>query len=106
MTPESHPRPLQAFWRTLTRFDRGQVHPWMGLRNATGIALPLALGLYFGQPSSGLVASTGALNVAAADGVDSYRNRAARMLTSSVIGAAAVFIGAWSARDPILAFVL
>ena len=106
MTPESHPRPLQAFWRTLTRFDRGQVHPWMGLRNAAGIALPLALGLYFGQPSSGLVASTGALNVAAADGVDSYRNRAARMLTSSVIGAAAVFIGAWSARDPILAFVL
>lgn len=45
------------------------------------------------------MAATGALNVAAADGVDSYRNRALRMLASSAIGAAAVTIGALSAGN-------
>jgi len=89
-----HPRPLQAFWRALTRFDKTKVNLWMGFRNMLGIVLPLAVGVDIGRTGSGLVASTGALNVAAADGVDSYRNRAARMLASSVIGAVAVFTGA------------
>ena len=92
-------QPLTTFWRTLTHFDRKQVNLWMGFRNALGIALPLAVGVRLGYPSSGLVAATGALNVAAADGDDSYRKRGARMLTSSVIGAAAVWIGALSARN-------
>ena len=70
-----HPRPLQAFWRALTRFDRKKISLWMGLRNALGIVLPLAVGVDLGYPGAGLVAATGALNVAAADGVDSYRNR-------------------------------
>jgi uncharacterized membrane protein YccC len=97
--PPIHPRPLDAFWRALTHFDRKQINLWMGLRNAAGIVLPLAVAVDLGYPASGLVASTGALNVAAADGDDSYRNRAARMLTSSVIGSAAVLIGALSARN-------
>jgi uncharacterized membrane protein YccC len=92
-------QPLNSFWRTLTHFDRKQVNLWMGFRNALGIALPLAVGVGLGYPSSGLVAATGALNVAAADGEDSYRKRGTRMLTSSVIGAAAVLIGALSARN-------
>lgn len=96
-------QPLTTFWRTLTHFDRKQVNPWMGFRNALGIALPLAVGVGLGYPSSGLVASTGALNVAAADGEDSYRKRGARMLTSSVIGGAAVLIGALSARNDLAA---
>ena len=91
-------QPLTTFWRTLTHFDRKQINLWMGFRNALGISLPLAVGVGLGYPSSGLVAATGALNVAAADGEDSYRKRGARMLTSSVIGAAAVWIGALSAR--------
>jgi uncharacterized membrane protein YccC len=92
-------QPLTTFWRTLTHFDRKQINLWMGFRNALGISLPLAVGVGLGYPSSGLVAATGALNVAAADGEDSYRKRGARMLTSSVIGAAAVWIGALSARN-------
>ena len=95
-------QPLKTFWRTLTHFDRKQVNLWMGFRNAIGIALPLAVGVRLGYPSSGLVAATGALNVAAADGEDSYRHRGARMLTSSLIGAAAVWIGALSARNDLV----
>ncbi len=94
-----HPRPLEAFWRALTHFDRKRINFWRGLRNALGITLPLAVGVYLGHVGSGLVAATGALNVAAADGVDSYRSRAARMLASSVIVATAVFLGALSARN-------
>ena len=66
----------------------------MGLRNAAGIALPLVIGVELGQAGAGLVASTGALNVAVGDGLDSYRSRAARMLTSSVIVGLAIFLGA------------
>ncbi len=94
-----HPRPLQAFWRALTQFDRKRISLWMGLRNSLGVALPLAVGVHVGYPAGGLVGATGALNVAAADGTDSYRNRAARMLASSVIGAVAVLIGALAARN-------
>src|ERR1700689_3344480 len=100
---EIHPSPLSAFWPTLIHFDRKQVNLWMGFRNAVGITLPLAVAVHLGYPASGLVASTGALNVAAADGEDSYRKRGARMLASSVIGAAAVLIGALSARNDVVA---
>jgi uncharacterized membrane protein YccC len=101
--PGEHPRPLEAFWRTLTHFDRKQINLWMGFRNALGITLPLAIAVELGNPGSGLVAATGALNVAAADGEDSYRKRGARMLTSSMIGAAAVLIGALSAGNDLAA---
>ncbi len=101
--PPIHPRPLEAFWLALTHFDRKQINLWMGLRNAFGIALPLAVAVDLGYSASGLVASTGAINVAAADGEDSYRSRAARMLASSFIGSAAVLIGALSAPNDIAA---
>jgi uncharacterized membrane protein YccC len=105
-SPPVNPPPLQAFWRALTHFDRNQINVWMGVRNAIGVVLPLAIAVHLGYPGSGLVAATGALNVAAADGVDSYRNRAARMLASSVVGAAAVLIAALAARNNIAAFSL
>ncbi len=101
--PGEPPRPLHAFWRALTQFDRKKVNLWMGFRNAAGIVLPLAVAVHLGYPGSGLVAATGALNVAAADGEDSYRQRGARMLASSLIGAAAVLIGALSAPNDIVA---
>src|ERR1700689_1679406 len=101
--PEIHPRPLNAFWRALTNFDRKQINLWVGFRNAAGIVLPLAIGVGLGYPASGLVGATGALNVAAADGDDSYRKRAARMLASNPIGSAGVLIGALSARNDLAA---
>ena len=108
MTPALpvHPRPLQAFWRALTQFDRKRIDLWMGFRNAIGVVVPLAIGVHLGYPASGLVGATGGLNVAAADGTDSYRNRAARMLTSSVIGAFAVLIGALAARNAPAVFIV
>ncbi len=104
--PAPHPRPLQAFWRALTQFDRKKIDLWMGLRNSLGIVVPLAIAVRLGYPAAGLVAATGALNVAAADGVDSYRSRAIRMLASSLIGGAAVVIGALAARNDVAMVVV
>ena len=44
----------------------------MALRNALGVAMPLAIGIALGNPSGGVMAATGALNVAFSDGKDPY----------------------------------
>ncbi len=67
---------------------------WVGLRNAIGLALPLALGVAMGQPAGAVIVSLGSLNVAFADGLDPYRQRARRMSGACVVIAAAVFCGA------------
>ena len=95
-----HPNPLESFWRALTTFDRARIDPWMGVRNAIGITLPLAIGVATGYAASGATSAIGAINVAAADGIDSYRNRAARMLTASVICGSAVFLGGLASHYP------
>jgi uncharacterized membrane protein YccC len=84
----------KAFWQTVAKFDRGKIAPWMGLRNALGVALPLAVGAAIGDAGGGLVAATGALNVAFSDGADAYAQRARRMLAASLCCAIAVFAGA------------
>src|SRR5947207_10122852 len=33
--------PWTAFWQSVTRFQKEKVTPWMALRNALGIAIPL-----------------------------------------------------------------
>jgi len=84
----------KALWQTVTRFDRAKIAPWMALRNALGVALPLAAGAALGDTGGGLVMSTGALNVSFSDGADPYAHRARRMLASSLCCALAVFAGA------------
>ena len=88
----------KAFWESVTRFDRSKVVPWMALRNAIGVALPLAIGAAIGNAGGGVIASTGALNVAFSDGTDPYAHRARRMLSSSLCCAIAVFMGALTGR--------
>src|SRR5450755_2159614 len=44
-----HPNAWAAFWRTLVHFDHAKLNPWMGLRNAIAVALPLCLGEIFHQ---------------------------------------------------------
>jgi len=83
----------KAFWENVTRFDRAKIAPWMALRNALGVALPLAVGAAIGNAGGGLIMSTGALNVAVSDGSDPYAHRARRMLASSIWCALAVFAG-------------
>jgi uncharacterized membrane protein YccC len=83
----------KAFWKTVTRFDRAKVAPWMALRNALGMALPLAVGAAMGDAGGGLIMCTGALNVSFSDGADPYAHRARRMLAASLCCALAVFAG-------------
>ena len=95
-----------TFWRTVTQFDRKRINLWMGVRNALGVALPLAAGVALGYTGAGLVAATGALNVAPADGEDSYRRRGIRMLAASILAGAAVFTGTLAGPYPIAKDVL
>ena len=95
--------PWQSFRDTLLRFDRSKLAPGMALRNAIGVALPLAIAGAMGSMTGGIVVATGALNVSFSDGRDPYRRRARRMFASSLLVGIAVFIGALTGRNNWLA---
>ena len=78
----------------------------MAVRNALGVALPLAIGIALGNPSGGAMAATGALNVAFSDGSDPYLHRGRRMLTASLFVALAVFAGRFFGQNHPLAIML
>src|SRR5258708_6126358 len=92
----AHEGAARAFWRVLTRFDSSKVSPHLALRNAIGVLPPLAAGFALNMPRGGVVVASGALNVAYSDGSDPYAQRAKRMLSSSVLCALAVLLGALS----------
>lgn len=89
-----------AFWHTVTRFDRAKLLPRIAMRNALGIALPLAIGAAIGDAGGGLVMTTGALNVSFSDGSDPYLHRGRRMLAASLCCALAVLAGGLAGRAP------
>ena len=62
------------------------------------MAIPLGIGIEIGNSSAAVAVATGALNVSYSDGTDSYSQRARRMLTWSILGAFAVFIGSTTGR--------
>ena len=93
----------RTFWKTVTRLDWSKVAPWMALRNAIGVALPLAVGTAIRNPGGGLIMSLGALNVSFSDGSDPYLHRARRMLAASLFCALAVFWGGLIGRIHLLA---
>src|ERR1043166_5319623 len=82
-----------GFWGLLTRFDRGRLAFGMALRNTVAVAIPLAIGIAANNPAGGVMAATGALNVAFSDGEDPYPKRARRMIAAAVLVALAVFAG-------------
>lgn len=94
------------FWNTLVRFDKSKVIPFIALRNAFGVALPLAAGAAMGQTSAGLVAAIGALNVSYSDGREPKRERARRMLTSTCCVSLAVAAGGLLGREHLPLIVL
>ena len=94
------------FWRTVLHFDASKTLPWQALRNSIGVALPLLIGVILGNASGGLVAATGALNVAFSDGFDPYRPRARRMLYAGTFVAMAVVAGRMCGHDHVLAVLL
>jgi len=92
--PAAHEGTARAFWRVLTRFDSSKLSPNLALRNSVGVLLPLAAGFALNMPRGGVVVASGTLNVAYSDGSDPYAQRAKRMLSSSVLCALAVLLGA------------
>ncbi len=68
----------------------------MALRNSIGVLLPLVAGFALNMPRGGVVVASGALNVAYSDRSDPYAQRAKRMLSSSVLCALGVLLGALS----------
>ena len=95
-----------TFWTTITRFDRARLAPAMALRNALGVALPLAMGIALGNAPGGVMAATGALDVAFSDGDDPYLHRGRRMLSAAFFVALAVFAGRLCGRNHPLALLL
>ena len=95
-----------TFWSTVTRFDRTRLTPVMALRNALGVALPLAIGIVLGNASGGAMAATGALDVAFSDGADPYAHRGRRMLSAALFVALAVFAGRLCGHNHPLALLL
>jgi uncharacterized membrane protein YccC len=106
MASQVSPRPRSAFWAAVTQFDKSKMSVPLALRNAIGVALPLAAGVAVGQPIAGAVMCTGALNVSFSDGNDPYGQRARRMLMSSFLGAFAICVGAISGNNSVAAVTL
>jgi uncharacterized membrane protein YccC len=82
-----------AFRENVGRFQADKVTPWIGLRNAVGVVLPLAIGAWMHTLPSGLLVATGALNVAFSDSHVPYVQRARRMTAASVVVGCGVFAG-------------
>jgi uncharacterized membrane protein YccC len=105
-SPPAHEGAARAFWRVLTRFDSSKLTPYQGLRNSIGVLLPLAAGYALNMPRGGVVVASGALNVSYSDGSDPYAQRARRMLSSSVLCALAVLLGALSGSHNAAAVII
>jgi uncharacterized membrane protein YccC len=106
--PETTP-PLnkwQSFWRGVLHVDTAKMQPWIALRNAVGVAVPLAVGIAMGMPLGGLAVASGALNVAYSDGHDPYGQRAKRMLASSLLCSLAVITGGLAGHHSVAAIAL
>ena len=106
MTPApeaTRPSAWLAFRQSVVHFDTTKMNPWIGLRNALGVALPLFAGVAVHSLSAGVGAALGALNVAFRDSDAPYLQRARHMLLCSALMGIAVFAGSVSGRYPILA---
>src|SRR5882672_3553661 len=102
----THEGAARTFWRILTRFDSSKMQPYQALRNTIGVVLPLIVGYALSKPRGGLAVAIGALNVSYSDGSDHYAARAKRMLLSSVLCATAVFAGAISGSNHVVAVLI
>lgn len=95
-----------GFWSQLWVFEKNKMDPWVAFRAALGMVFSLGVGYWKDSPTIGLAIAIGALNVCYSDKSDAYRDRAKRLLSSSVLSALAVFAAAYSANDPVLMFLL
>jgi len=103
---EAHPTAWRQYWRKVTEFDHARMEPWLAVRNALGVALPLAVGVALRMPLGGLAMSTGALQVSYSDGDGPHAQRAKRMLAASLLCAVAVVAGGLSGRNAVLVVIV
>jgi uncharacterized membrane protein YccC len=97
MTAEAaHPKPFEALWRSLVRWDHGKIVPPVAIRNTIGFTLALIIATVLGNTNAGVLAGLGALNVSYSDGLEPYRVRAWRIGIASLLCGAAVTAGALS----------
>jgi uncharacterized membrane protein YccC len=96
----------RVFCNGVLHVDTAKMDPWIALRNAMGVALPLAVGIGVGMPLGGLAVASGALNVSYSDGHDPYKQRAKRMLASSALCAIAVMAGGLAGHHNVAAVAL
>jgi uncharacterized membrane protein YccC len=75
---------LGRLLRDAARLDRTQSDPVVSLRNAIGVAAPLAIGAIAGSAAFGLPSTIGALQTAFADRPGPYRLRMLRMLGTAL----------------------
>lgn len=103
---EAHPNAWRQYWRKVIHFDHGRMQPWVALRNAIGVTLPLAIGVALGMPLGGLAVSTGALQVSYSDGHGPYAQRAKRMLAATLLCALAMVAGGLAGQSLVLAVIV
>ena len=95
-------RPLQALWQIVTHVDRSKIRVAQALRNTLGVVTPLIVGHLLGMPRGGLAMASGALNVSYSDGSDPYKQRAKRMLASTMWCSVAVLLGGLTAQNNVV----
>jgi uncharacterized membrane protein YccC len=100
------PAARPGFWSTVTRFDATQLSPVLGFRNALGVASSLVAGMLLANPAAGVMAASGALNVAFSDGTDPYSHRGRRMFAAAFFVSLAVFTGRLTGHNHPLAILL
>jgi uncharacterized membrane protein YccC len=103
---QAHRNAWRQYWRKVVHFDRGRMQPWVALRNAIGVTLPLAVGVALGVPLGGLAVSAGALQVSYSDGHGPYTQRAKRMLAATLLCAFAVVAGGLVGESLVLAVIV
>jgi uncharacterized membrane protein YccC len=99
-------RPLQALWQIVTHVDRNKISVAQALRNSLGVVIPLIVGQMLGMPRGGLAMASGALNVSYSDGSDPYRQRAKRMLASTMWCSVAVLLGGLTAHNNVVSVLV
>lgn len=100
---EARTSPLVTFWRNLKKFDGSEISASLAARNALCITIPLLIGAWAGHPGSGIIAASGALNAAFSDGHDPYKRRTQKMTAASIMCGIAVFFGAVTGNNHLLA---
>ncbi|HET8583613.1 MAG TPA: FUSC family protein [Jatrophihabitans sp.] len=103
---ESRSAAVLGLLRDAARLDRTQSDPVVSLRNAIGVAAPLAIGILSGGIAQGLASTVGALQAAFADRPGPYRLRILRMLGTALAAGVTSGLAVLASRSDAASVVL